>query len=188
MKIKTILSCAITLLLLAGCAGFSAQPDIDSANGIRYYAPASYLLVYSDGKGNLQSQILVMPDLDRKMVIDLKAVGAKNNSTLTFQNGILTGSKFVVDTTALPGALIDTIKTLGTTAIASAFNAPEDTATIRKIPSPYLFKIVVDRDGTRLVGKQGVGPNNEPLIVMVRVTKEGASGDDQQNTVKGDAK
>jgi hypothetical protein len=175
----TAYALAAGMTLLVGCAGYSARPlngSVDNANaqGIRYYEPAPFLLVYSDGKGNLTSQIIMMPDTSKLMVMDLHAFAAKNNSTLTFDDGVLTSSKFVVDSTAVPAALIDTIKTLGTAAISSAFNAP-DSGTTRRIPAPYLFKIVIGRDGTKLVGGQGIGPGGQPLVIQVSVTKEAAA-------------
>jgi hypothetical protein len=167
---------AVATILLAGCAGYSAGPictkELDTkANGVRYYEIAPFLLVYSDGKGNLTSQIVMMPDTSKKMVMDLYAYASKNNSTLTFENGVLTTAKYVLDSTTVPSALIDTIKTLGTAAVSTAFNAPNEGAT-RTIPAPYLFKIVIDNSGTRLVGGQGVGPDNKPLDIKVSVTKE----------------
>jgi hypothetical protein len=176
-SVKMVL--AVATILLAGCAGYSASPihtnELDiKAKGVRYYEVAPFLLVYSDGKGNLTSQIVMMPDTSKKMVMNLYAYASKNNSTLTFENGVLTSSKFVLDSTTVPSALIDTIQTLGTAAVSAAFNAP-NAGTTRTIPAPYLFKIVVDNNGTRLVGGQGVGPDGQTLIVHVSVTKEATS-------------
>mgnify|MGYP000549847843 CR=1 FL=1 len=161
------------LFFLSGCAGFSVQDDNDKpeVDGIRYYEPAPFLLIYSDGKGNLTSQIIMMPDTQKKRVIDMHAFAAKNNTTLSFNKGVLESSKFVVDSTALPSTLITSIKSLGTAAISAAFNAPESGIT-RQIPAPYLYKIVIGKDGTKLVGGQGTGPKNEQIVLYVGVTKE----------------
>jgi Fe-S cluster assembly iron-binding protein IscA len=166
---------------LAGCAGFSARAvataDEDGvANGIRYYEMAPYLLVYADGKGGITSSIEMMPDTSRKMVMDLHSFASANNTTLTFVNGVLTSSKFVVDNTAVPAAIIETIKTLGVAAVSNAMNDPGANVT-RRIPAPYLFKIVVDRDGTRLVGGPGVDSNGEPVVIQVTVSAEAVSAD-----------
>jgi hypothetical protein len=179
MTLKVHLPLIAIAFLFSGCAGYSAAPiyDVESdekADGVRYYEPALYLLVYSDGRGNLTSQILTMPDTSKKMVVNLHAFAAKNNSTLTFNNGILTSSKMELDSTAIPSKIINTIQTLGTAAISSAFNSPQAGST-RTIPAPYLFKIVVDNNGTRLVGGQGVGADNKPITVQVSVTKEAAA-------------
>lgn len=164
---------------LAGCAGFSARPvataDEDaSANGIRYYEMAPYLLVYADGKGGITSSIEMMPDTSRKMVMDLNAFASANNTTLTFVNGVLTSSKFVVDNTAVPAAIVETIKTLGVAAVSNAMNDPESNI-VRQIPAPYLYKIVVDRNGTRLVGGPGLDRDNKPVVIQVTVTAEAVS-------------
>lgn len=170
---------AAGVTLLSGCAGYTSRPvnsnhEDSTAQGIRYYEPAPFLLVYSDGKGNLTSRIIMMPDTSKLMVMDLHSFASKNNSTLTFDHGVLTSSKFIVDSTAVPTALVETIKTLGTAAISSAFNAPES-GTTRQIPAPYLFKIVVGPKGTMLVGGQGLGPGDAPLVIHVSVTKEAAA-------------
>lgn len=182
MKHKLKMAAIISAGFLTGCAGYTAKPltlgdqkQDDRSDGIRYYEVAPYLLVYSDGKGNLTSKIEWLPDLSRKMTLDLYAWAANNNTELTFTNGVLTNSTFALDTTAIPNAVLDTIQTLGSAAIAGAFNAPPDAGTTREIPAPYLFKIVVDEDGTRLVGGQGTGPDGEPLVVKVSVTKDAAA-------------
>lgn len=170
-------------LLLSGCAGFKvvdAPTSNDTAEGIRYYEPAPFLLVYSDGKGNLTSQIIVMPDITQKRVIDLYAYASTNKSTLDFTDGMLTKSAVEVDSTAVPLAMIDTIQSLGVAAIGAAFNAPKSGVT-HTIPAPYLFKIVVDKDGTRLLGGPGLGADGEPLNLQISVTKEAATKEDKSD-------
>jgi hypothetical protein len=162
--------------LLAGCAGYTAKPVTNeaedaSSEGIRYYELAPYLIVYSDGKGGIKSNVELMPDTSRKMVVNPHAIASSNNSSLTFVNGVLTESKFITDETVLPAKVIDTIKTLGIAAVSNAMNEPGAMAE-RQIPAPYLFKIVVGKDGTRLVGGQGVGPDNKPLVIHVTATPE----------------
>jgi hypothetical protein len=166
-------------LVLSGCAGFKVVDDVDPDNsdlphGIRYYEPAPFLLVYSDGKGNLSSQIIMMPDTQKRRVIDLYAYASSNNSTLDFSNGMLTKSVMALDTTTVPSTLLKTIQTLGVEAISAAFNAPQSGVT-HAIPAPYLYKIVVNDKGTYLVGGQGLGPDGNPLVLMISVTKEAAS-------------
>lgn len=163
-----------------GCAGYTAKPVTSDAqdgqeDGVRYYEIAPYLLVYSDGNGNLTSRIEMMPDTSRKMVMDLHAFASKNNSTLTFENGVLVSSNFVLDNTAIPAQVIESIKTFGTAAIANAFNEPGAASTVRRIPPPYLFKIVVDKDGTRLVGGPGRDARGNAVVIHVSVTREAAT-------------
>jgi hypothetical protein len=177
-SIAAVLAFAFTICGV-GCAGFTAKPvtsDVQDSqeDGVRYYEIAPYLLVYSDGNGNLNSRIEMMPDTSRKMVMDLHAFASKNNSTLTFENGVLVSSNFVLDNTAIPTQLIESIKTLGTAAIANAFNEP-GAGTVRRIPPPYLFKIVVDSDGTRLVGGPGEDAHGKAMVINVTVTREAAT-------------
>lgn len=179
MDFRLTTTLVVMAALLTGCAGYTAGPILNNkqdakADGVRYYEIAPFLLVYSDGKGNLTSQIVMMPDTSKKMTLDLYAIAANNDSTLNFENGVLTSSKFILDSSEVPQSLIATIQTLGTAAVSAAFNEPE-LGTTRRIPAPYLFKIVIDNDGTRLVGGQGVGPDGKPLVVRVSVTGEATS-------------
>ena len=92
---------------------------------------------------------------------------------MEFENGILHQSKTVLDEAVVPKSFLETIKTVGLAAIGTALNYP-DSGVVGKIPAPYLFKIVIDEDGTRLIGGQGIGPNGyEPLVIKVNVTKTG---------------
>lgn len=175
----TIAAALAAVTLLSACAGFIANPVLDdaddaAADGIRYYEVAPYLLVYGDGKGGITSSIEMLPDLSRKMNIDLHAFAAKNNTTLTFANGMLTSSKFVVDETVIPAAVVETIKTLGVAAVSKAMNDPT-TSKVRLIPAPQLFKIVIDKDGTTLVGSPAKGTNGEPVVIRVAVTDPGVA-------------
>jgi hypothetical protein len=171
-----LLSIFILLFYLVGCAGYKAEPVISENDknliGLRYYEPAPFLLIYSDGRGNLQSEILILPDLTKKMNINLYSYFANNNSTLTFEHGILKESKTVIDDLALPKAFIETIKTVGEAAIGTALNYP-DSGVVRQFPAPYLFKIIIDKDGTKLIGGQGTGSDGKPLVININVTKTG---------------
>ena len=138
----------LAALLLGGCAGTIVQPirygdsagapgiADDAAGGIRYYETAPFLLVYSDGKGGLQSQILYLPDRTRMRSIDPYAYFASNEATLVFDHGILTQGKTVVDETLVPKAIVGVLEKAATAALAGALNeaggdAPPD--------RPHLF-------------------------------------------------
>lgn len=174
MNIATTTAAVAAAILLSACAGFTAKQVNGEADnevdGVRYYEVAPYLLVYADGKGGITSSIEMLPDLSRKMVINLHAIASKNNTTLTFANGLLTGSKFVVDDTVVPAAVIETIKTLGVAAVSSAMNDPA-TGKVRQIPAPMLFKIVIDKAGTTLVGGSGKDKDGNEVVIKVAVTE-----------------
>lgn len=115
------------------------------ATGLRYYEGAHFLIVYSDGKGGLKSEVKFLPDLTQKRSIDPYAYFAKNETTLVFTNGILTQSKSVVDETILPKAAITALEKVATAAI-SAFNLAEGKPATY-LPMPRIYKIIVGSGG-----------------------------------------
>ena len=162
--------------LMSACAGMTVEPVNDeeedrNARGIRSYEMAPFLLIYSNGKGGLTSQVLFLPDTTRKISIDPFAVLAKNNSTLKFTNGVLTNAKTSVDETIVPKSMIEAFGKAAASAIDAAFSLPGEGAVASSIPAPYLFKIVVDARGSRLVGGPGVGPDGKPVVINVTVSE-----------------
>jgi hypothetical protein len=155
-----------SLVTFAGCAGFSAKPipDIttdDKVNGIRYYEPAPFILVHTDGKGGLVSRLLYLPDTTQKMSIEPYAYLAKNKTTLTFTNGMLVFSKSEVDETIVPKSIIENLKTAAVAAAKKGFDAPQ-MDTVTKVPAPALFRVIVDPNGgIYLLGGYGLDPNGD---------------------------
>lgn len=136
---------------MTGCAGVDVErvADDDKAQGYRYYEQAPFLFVRSDGKGGLTSEVIFLPDTTRKTSIRPYAYLASNNATLSFTNGVLTEANVVGDETVIPVALLDALGKAASAAIAAA-NAPGGAAAT--VPVPYLFKIVVDKNGIQLLG------------------------------------
>lgn len=128
--------------LFAGCAGTTIKPVTDDtvANGIRYYEPAPFLLVTPDGRGNISSRIIYLPDLTELRSVDPFAYMAKNNTTLTFSNGMLVQNKSIIDETAIATQVFDSLKTSAGT-IGAALDAPDGEPTL---PGPRLFRIWTD--------------------------------------------
>lgn len=118
----------------------------EDATGLRYYEGAHFLIVYSDGKGGLKSEVKFLPDLTKKRSIDPYAYFAKNETTLVFTNGILTQSKSVVDETILPKAAITALEKVATASI-SAFNLA-DGKPATYLPLPKIYKIVIGPNGS----------------------------------------
>src|SRR5687767_5295823 len=85
-----VLFAGITTLALVGCAGTTVRdvsdqtPDTteneadQDARGIRYYERAPFILVHSDGKGGLVSELLFIEDTTRKRAIRPYAVLSQN--------------------------------------------------------------------------------------------------------------
>lgn len=150
-------------LILSGCAGieFKSIPYADAdtadkeARGFRYYDTSPFLLVYTDGKGGLTSTLLYLPDTTKLRTVHPFAYGAKNESTLTFENGRLAVSKSVVDETAIPKAVLSALEKVGM-AMAKAANA-KDAKLEALIPTPYLFRIVYDAGKWGLRGGYALG-------------------------------
>lgn len=168
----------LPLLLLGACAGTTVEPvawsggtAVDGVradsevDGLRYYEGAHFLIVYSDGKGGLKSEVKFLPDLTRKRAIDPYAWFAKNDATLVFTNGILSQSKSVVDETIFPKAAITALEKVATAAIG-AFNLAEGKPATY-LPLPRIYKIVVGDKGvlTLLAGNTTTADGAAGILV-----------------------
>jgi len=151
--------------MLTGCAGLNVNPiasddtgkrglNDTTANGIRYYEPAYFLLVYSDAAGSVKTDVLVLPDTTRKMVAKPYSFLANNKQTLSFSDGMLTESTQTVDSTAVPVALIQAAQTAAEAAAKlGLFNAPTTTKSERpSLSAPRLYKIVIHGSTVTLLG------------------------------------
>jgi hypothetical protein len=154
---------------LIGCAGLdvrpvsdaanphsanSADPDDSKANGIRYYEPAYFLIVYSDGAGSVKTDVLILPDTTRKMVAKPHNFLSKNKQTLSFTDGMLNDSAQMIDTTIVPAALIQAAQAAAEAAAKSGLlNAPsKKTADHLELNAPRIYKIVVQGSSVTLQG------------------------------------
>jgi hypothetical protein len=157
-----------TLLLLlaaalSGCAGLTAHSigeGTAGANetGIRYFDTSPFLLVYTDGKGGLESKVIYLPDTTKLRTIKPYAYGAKNDTTLKFDNGKLVQAKSVVDETIIPVAAIAGLEKV-------AISLAKANAAAGGIPSPYLFRIVSDDKGNwTLAGGQAMNGSESVKI------------------------
>ena len=153
----------VASLCLVNCAGTTVRPitaDADSsADGIRYYEAAPFLLVYTDGKGGLVSELKFLPDTTSKRSVDPFAVLAQNSSTLTFTNGVLSQSKTVVDETTVPKAIVTALEKAAAAAMGAA-NAPGQPLIQTTLPLPRLYRIVITKIGVSLVGGKVFSADN----------------------------
>lgn len=135
----------VSLLMQGGCAGIEAhtdpRPNGQAVDGIRYYDTSPFLLIYTDGKLGLKTELHYLPDYSKKRSIRPYAYGASNKSELKFENGRLTDAKAETDATAIPKAVISALEKVAVALVAA--NAATDT-----IPAPYLFRIVKDEKGS----------------------------------------
>ena len=172
---------------LSACAGLDVMPigtsaELDgAARGFRYYQPAPFLFVHSDGKGGLISQIKFLPDTTQKMSARPYAYLASNESTLQFDAGMLTQAAEVVDETVVPAAALDGLAKALAASAKAAMMVPE-AADEARVPVPYLFKIVVRNNVIELRG----GPMNGAALkqdgkekIVIRATIPGKEGKGQ---------
>jgi len=100
--------------LFAGCyATTRHERATDNGTGIRYYEASPYLLVFPDNKGNVQWQILYLPDQTKRMMVKPTNLLGHSELTLLFRNGILAGNTEIIDTTEIPKAVIAFAQSLG---------------------------------------------------------------------------
>jgi hypothetical protein len=171
-QLKSELAWVVSLatLLVSGCAGISVAPVANDAKarGYRFYQPAPFLFVRSDGKGGLTSEVVYLPDSTQIMSARPYAVLASNNATLSFSNGVLTEASAVVDETVLPTAIIDAVSKAAVAAIAA--DLPKNSQTTA--PVPYLFRIFIDDKGVvHLNGGPAVGSDGSTqATIQVTVT------------------
>jgi len=134
----------ISTIVLSGCAGMTAKPVADDAKaeGFRYYDTSPFLLLYTDAKGGLKSEVLFLPDTTKLRTIQPYGWGATNKTTLAFDNGRLVKATNEIDETVIPKAVISGLEKIASSA-AKAANGGND-----GIPGPYLFRILRDNHGT----------------------------------------
>jgi len=128
-----------------GCASTvykHVNPGSDSGDGFRFYQSSPYLLVYTNGKGGIVTQILYISDPAKLMSAKPKNFLSKTSMTLEFENGVLNTSKTDVDATIVPSAIIKAAQSVATTFLAAA-NDPQKGNAERSMPAPQVYKIVV---------------------------------------------
>ncbi len=187
MSSKTLIICTLTIVL-AGCAGVSVVTVKESdaqnqcikaslrsicdekATGFRYYEPAPFLFVHSDGAGGIAAEVVWLPDTTKKMSISPYAYLASNKTTLTFANGMLTEASTAVDETIIPNAVLSAIVTAGVKAIAGSEGS--------QVPVPYLFKISFDPhtgDAKLTGGFPTLADKATPVVIHVTIADTGAA-------------
>lgn len=159
------------ILFISGCAGTTYRPiaDDNQDGGIRYYEQAPYLLISTNGKGGVTGQIKFIADVTAKRSINPFAILSQNESTLTFDNGVLTQGKSTVDETTVPRAIVTALEKVASAAMAAA-NAPGDEPQQIDIPLPRLYRIVITSTTVSLEGGKIVGADGETELQTIRAT------------------
>ena len=151
------LSFLLTCCVLSGCAtvGHTRVPPGGDENetGIRYYNPSPYLLVHSDGKGGILTQLLYLPDPGKKMSARPSTFLADVSATMNFDRGVLTAAVETGDATTVSAAVMKAVETLGP-AFLGVLNETKPRAEL-SVPAPHLYKIVVKGDSVTFLGGEG---------------------------------
>lgn len=142
--------------------------------GIRYYAPAPYVLVYSDGKRGIVWELHILPDTSRVLSARPYNFLATLEADFTFNTkGLLTESKVTADSTDIPVAIVEAISEVVQQMHlpAAAQDAAESDAAQRDQnaqPLAQLFKLVQTDRGIELVG----GPPDVDDVLHVTLIPE----------------
>lgn len=80
---------SVLIFLMAGCSTVEITRVSDSAysDGLRFYRPASYLLVTKDKEGNLQTFVISLPNKNEEYVIKPKVRLGTAEVNVTLEGG-----------------------------------------------------------------------------------------------------
>ena len=164
MYLLQIFLCGLAALLLPACAGIDVVsiPDASAdaaATGFRYYDTSPFLLIYTDARGGIKSELLYLPDTSKKRSIKPYKYAASNDTVLKFDNGRLLQAKATINEAALPMAVVAGLEKAAAAALASAGN------TQAGIPAPYLFRIVKRGADWALAGGQALDLDGKPALI-----------------------
>lgn len=148
------------------CADRSGEKDID---GIRYYDVSPYLIVHSNPDGTLAIRLIYLPDPNKKMSVHPKAISAKIETTLEFENGSLKTSQSLADATVVPKAILEAAKTVLPLVLDAPIAPAKPPQTDYVVPPPHVFKVVVRGGQTYLLGEQAKG---DPILISLVAEEE----------------
>lgn len=140
----------LCIVVLSGCESVTFAPQAKQPCGLPYYENAPYLLVYSDGHGGLKWQIRYLPDQTRIMTVKPWVFLSHAEMNFTFQNGVLSTSSTMGDSTGIPKAIITAVES----ALPLIGAAIAETEKKNGFPAPYLYKIVVEGTDVNFIGGQ----------------------------------
>ena len=124
--------------------------------GLRYVETSTYLLVTTDNNGGVKSEILTLPDRSRLHSARPWALMSSNETTLTLSEGALAGTSSTLDTSKVPAAIADAVKSFGTKLVGANTKGTTDPG--KTVPGPRLFKIMFTPEGVALVDAEVTYP------------------------------
>ena len=181
MKTEALLAklviCLAVAALAAGCAGVQVQSlgtdeaKDKEARGFRYWQPAPFLFVRSDGQGGLTGEIKWLPDTTQKMSARPYSFMAGNDSSLEFTNGVLTSATADIDETAVISSSLGALSKILSATAKGAADAPISSP--ETVPVPHIYKIVVKGDEIHLLGGAAVGLDGKEVVIKTPMAQEG---------------
>ncbi len=151
---------AVSILLLAGCAGVTTisvgdekgQTSDDDARGIRHYGyKVPFILITPRVGGGVDSQVIYLADTNNRFSSRPYAFIAENKTSLNFTNGVLGNSEITVDETKAPQVALDILKSLAEVAAKAFFplstEPDKSISSSFELPMPVLFRVFVDYTG-----------------------------------------
>jgi hypothetical protein len=166
MSMKLYVGILSSLVLLSivspGCAGVDYRKATEAkTNGLRYYRPASYLLVKPDYEAKKAQVVLFHgPDTSTPYAASPYSWFAANNASLEFDKGMLTNVHSAADGTALPKSLIEAAVAVGketldaaaqAAALAAAAGAAARVAPADEAAPPPIFLFMATAEGARQI-------------------------------------
>ena len=148
---------ALLLTMTLGCAATTYKPASSaSTNGVRYYAPATYLLLKPDyKKSKVSVSILILPDTTQLYTVDTYSWLASNDTKVEFKNGMIQKSVSDTDSVKVPKAAIEGLAAVAKAVLDAAaaeakLAAATSGAQLEKAPTdpPILLYYV---DGPKLI-------------------------------------
>lgn len=96
---------------MAGCANTTFKVAAHGeTNGIRYFAPASFILIKPDyTKSTATVEFLTLPDTTRLFAVDTYSWLASNNTKIDFTNGMIAKAVSDTDSVKVPVATLQAI-------------------------------------------------------------------------------
>jgi hypothetical protein len=172
MRYLGLLLAAVALSYCTGCAGLDYKPYPNpepcvggKVGGIVYYDDSPYLIVWPDGKGNIQWQLQFLPDQTKKRIASPYNFLASLNASLNFNNGVLTQSNVAVDDTAVVKSLVTSAAT-----IASAFLTEEHKPYFQHNATVWIFKMTIKKNANG-VGYAEFANVNQTIVVPLQMTE-----------------
>lgn len=144
--------CIVLALGITGCAETKFYSNVTpDTNGIRYYLPATYILIKPDyTKGEANVTYWIGPDTTALYAADPYSFLSTNTTELQFERGYLTSVSSQIDTTKVASDAINALDNLGKAVLTTAAKSAQlaAAAAAEEVTKPQIYLFVVGTDGS----------------------------------------